>query len=343
MTSLERYARQMRFAPMGEEGQRRLLAARVLVVGCGALGSVLASTLARAGVGTLRLVDRDFLELSNLQRQTLYDEADVASGLPKAIVAQQRLRRINSEITIEAQVVDVTPRNIGMLVDQMDLIMDGTDNFETRYLLNDAALRWSVPWIHGGCLGAIGQTMTILPGETPCFRCVHPEPPPPGTAETCDTAGILGPIVNVVASVQSCEALKVLAGQRAAVCRELQVFELWENRLRQIKLDALRQRAECPACGQRKFEWLTGERGSHTAALCGRNAVQLSFPERMTLSLAHLQQRLQGVGQVMRNAYLLRLSVPPHEITLFADGRAIVTGTEDIAEAKTLYARYIGT
>lgn len=343
MTSLERYARQTRFAPLGEEGQRRLLAARVLVVGCGALGSVLGSTLARAGVGTLRLVDRDFLELSNLQRQTLYDETDVASGLPKAIVAQQRLRRINSEITIEAQVVDVTPHNVGMLVDQMDLIMDGTDNFETRYLLNDAALRWNVPWIHGGCMGAIGQTMTILPGETPCFRCVHPEPPPPGTAETCDTAGILGPIVNVVASVQSCEALKVLAGQRAAVCRELQVFELWENRLRQIKLDALRQREECPACGQRKFEWLTGERGSYTAALCGRNAVQLSFPERMTLSLAHLQQRLQGVGQVTRNAYLLRLSVPPHEITVFADGRAIVTGTEDIAEAKTLHARYIGT
>ena len=258
---LERYARQMRYPPIGVEGQRRLLASRVLVVGCGALGSVLANTFARSGVGTLRIVDRDFLELNNLQRQVLYDEQDVASGLPKAIAAKNRLEHINSQIKIEAIVADVAQRNIGQLVQDVDLIADGTDNFEIRYLLNDAAIYWRLPWVYGGCIGAVGQSMTILPGETPCFRCLHPEPPPPGTTETCDSAGILAPIVNVIASIQACESLKILTGHRDAVCRELQVFELWDNRIRQIKLDALHEHNQCPACVKRKFEWLTGRAG----------------------------------------------------------------------------------
>jgi molybdopterin-synthase adenylyltransferase len=340
---LERYTRQMRYAPIGVEGQRRLLASRVLIVGCGALGSVLASTLTRAGVGRLRIVDRDVLEMNNLQRQELYDEQDVASGLPKAIAAKQRLERINSHIAIEALVADVEQRNIGQLVEGVDLIVDGTDNFETRYLLNDAAIHRHVPWVYGGCLGAVGQTMTILPGATPCFRCLYPEPPPPGTAETCDAAGILAPIVNVIASIEACEALKILIGGREAVCRDLQVFDLWENRVRQIKLDALQAHGRCPACGEGKLEWLTGERGSHTAVLCGRNAVQLSFPQRMSVSLGDLETRLRGLGRVIRNPYLLRLSLQSCEITVFADGRALVSGTEDVAEARTLYARYIGT
>lgn len=339
---LARYARQMRYAPIGSEGQRRLRAARVLIVGCGALGSVLANTLARAGVGMLRVVDRDFLELNNLQRQVLYDEADVASGLPKAVVAKQRLAQINSQVEVDAVVADVDHRNITRLVANVDLILDGTDNFEIRYLLNDVAVEQGLPWIYGGCIGAVGQTMVVLPGETPCFRCLHPEPPPPGSTETCDTAGILAPIINVIASVQTCEALKLLAGRREAVCRELQVFDLWENRVRQIRLDALREHSQCPACVHRVFPWLTGQRGSHTAVLCGRNAVQLSFPEHPTLSLAALAERLRGVGRVASNNYLLRLSVEPHELIVFPDGRAIIQGTEDVAEARTLYARYIG-
>ena len=334
---------QMRYAPIGVEGQRRLLASRVLVCGCGALGSVLANTLARAGVGHLRIVDRDFLELNNLQRQVLYDEADVEAGIPKAVAAQARLRRINSQIEIEAIVTDVDHTNIGRLVEGVDVILDGTDNFESRYLLNDASLRYEIPWVYGGCIGAVGQTMTIVPGETPCFRCLHPEPPPPGTTETCDSAGILGPIINVIASIQACEGLKILSGHREAVSRELQVFELWDNRIRQIKLDALREGNRCPACVQREFVWLSGERGSHTAVLCGRNAVQLSFPERITISLASLENKLQGIGRVTRNSYLLRLRVDDYTITVFPDGRAIINGTEDIAEAKTLYARYVGT
>ncbi|MHB8972392.1 MAG: ThiF family adenylyltransferase [Pirellulaceae bacterium] len=340
---LERYSRQLRYPPIGVEGQRKLLAARVLVVGCGALGSVLASTLVRAGVGALRIVDRDFLELNNLQRQVLYDEQDVATGLPKAVVARDRLRLINSQVDIEAVVADVDHRNIGQLLKDVDLIVDGTDNFEVRYLMNDAALHGNVPWIYGGCIGAAGQTMTVLPGETPCFRCLHPEPPPPGTTETCDSAGILAPIINVIASIQACEGLKILTGHRAAVCRDLQVFDLWDNHVRQIRLDALRENNHCPACIQRQFAWLSGERGSHSAILCGRNAVQLSFPDNTRLSLEALAVRLQGLGQITLNPYLLRLNVDPYQLTVFPDGRAIIHGTEEIAEAKTLYARYIGT
>lgn len=340
---LERYARQMRYAPIGVEGQRRLLAAHVLVCGCGALGSVLANTLARAGVGRLRIVDRDFLELNNLQRQVLYDEDDVAAGIPKAIAARNKLVRVNSSIGVEAVVADVDAATIARLVEDVDLIVDGTDNFEIRYLLNDASIHYRIPWIYGGCIGAVGQTMTIVPHQTPCFRCLHPEPPPPGATETCDSAGILGPIINVIASIQACEALKLLTGHEGAISRELQVFELWDNRVRQIRLDALREARQCPACVQGELAWLSGQRGSHTAVLCGRNAVQLSFPGQGDVSLEALEQRLAGVGAVQRNRYLLRLTVDPYQITVFPDGRAIITGTEDIAEARTIHARYIGT
>jgi len=340
--SLDRYVRQMRFAPLGEEGQRRIAASAVLICGCGALGSVLANTLARAGVGRLRLVDRDFLELNNLQRQVLYDEDDVAAGLPKAIAAQRRLQRINSQIEIEAHVADVDHTNIESLLADVDMVLDGTDNFETRFLVNDAAVKHGKPWVFGGCIGAEGQSMTVLPGETPCLRCFLGDPPPPGSTPTCDSAGILGPIINVIASIQACEALKILSGRREAINRGFTVIELWDNRLRQIGLDSLSDRDACDTCSGRHYPWLAGERGSHTAILCGRNAVQLSFPDRQPLSLERLAEKLAGVGHVTHNAFLLRLAVDGYQVTVFPDGRAIIGGTEEIAEAKTVYAKYIG-
>ena len=266
---LDRYVRQMRYSPFGEEGQRKLSQGRALVCGCGALGSVLASMLARAGVGHLRIVDRDFLELNNLQRQVLFDEDDLAAGLPKAIAAEAKLRRINSQIHIEALVADVDPTNVLSLLEGVDVVLDGTDNFETRFLLNDACLKRQVPWVYGGCIGAEGQTMTIVPGLTPCLRCVLHDAPPPGTTPTCDTAGVLGPIVGVIASMQACEALKLLSGNRSAVNRTLTVVELWDNRLRQIQLDALKNSGSCPACQAKEFPWLEGRRGSHSASSAG--------------------------------------------------------------------------
>jgi molybdopterin/thiamine biosynthesis adenylyltransferase len=342
--SLERYVRQIRYAPLGEKGQRQLINGRALICGCGALGSVLANTLARAGVGFLRIVERDFLQLNNLQRQVLYDEDDVASGLPKAIAARNRLRKINSAVEIEAIVADLDHTNIEAMIDSMDIILDGTDNFETRFLLNDAALQFGLPWVYGGCIGAEGQTMTILPGQTPCLRCLIPETPPPGTTPTCDTAGILGPIVNIVASWQAAEAIKILSGNPQAVSRTLSVFELWDNRVRQVKLDSLRDNHGCPTCQGIEYPWLSGDRGGHNAVLCGRNAVQLSFPDRQqSISLPSLATTLEGVGQVTLNPFLLRLAVESYVITVFPDGRAIINGTEDIAEARTDHAKYIGS
>lgn len=340
---LARYARQMRFAELGALGQRRLLASRALICGCGALGTVLANTLARAGVGSLRIVDRDFIETNNLQRQVLFDEADVAAELPKAIAAANKLRRINSQIEIEPIVADVDYTNIVSLCRGVDILLDGTDNFETRFLLNDAAVKLGLPWVYGGCIGAGGQTMTILPGETACLRCLIQEAPPPGAAETCDTAGILAPIINVIASIQAMEAIKILSGQRHAIQRALLVFDLWENRLLQMRADNLREAADCPTCRRGEFPWLEGQRGTHTAVLCGRNAVQLIQPGGGRLSLEQLEQKLAGVGRVSRNAFLLRLAVDGYLLTVFPDGRAIIGGTDDIATARTLYAKYVGS
>jgi molybdopterin-synthase adenylyltransferase len=339
---MDRYVRQMRYAPLGAEGQRRLLAGRALVCGCGALGSVIANTLARSGVGFLRVVDRDFLETNNLQRQVLFDEEDVAAGLPKAIAAAAKLRKINSQITIEPLVTDVDPTNVRELTDGIDIILDGTDNFETRMLLNDVALERGIPWVYGGCLGADGQTMTILPGETACLRCLMHDTPPPGTTPTCDTAGILAPIVNIIASLQANEAIKILSGNRQAVSRSLTVVDIWDNRIRQVNLDSLRASGECPACHKREFPWLSGERSSHSAILCGRNAVQLSPTRGATVSLAALAEKLRGAGRVTENRYLVRVAIDDYLLTIFPDGRAIIGGTDDIATARGLYAKYIG-
>ncbi|MEX2177010.1 MAG: ThiF family adenylyltransferase [Pirellulaceae bacterium] len=336
-----RYARQMRFAPLGNEGQRRLLDSTALVVGCGALGAVIANTLARAGVGKLRLVDRDFLELNNLQRQVLYDEDDVAAGLPKAIAARNRLVKVNSQIEIEAVVADVDHTNLPRLLAGVDCLVDGTDNFETRFLLNDGAVEAGIPWVYGGCLASEGQTVTILPGQTPCLRCLMPDPPPPGSTPTCDSAGILGTIIGVIASLEANEALKILSGNVAAISRTWTVLDVWDNTLRQIKLDGARA-ADCPCCVRREFPWLSGQRGSHTAVLCGRNAVQLSFPGREAVSLDALADKLALVGQVTRNKYLVRAAVGEYQLTVFPDGRAVIGGTEDVAEARSVYAKFVG-
>ncbi|TWT37752.1 Molybdopterin-synthase adenylyltransferase [Posidoniimonas corsicana] len=338
----DRYAKQVRFAPIGEPGQRALRESSVLVVGCGALGSVIAETLVRSGVGRVRVVDRDFLDLSNLQRQTLYDEVDLASGLPKAVLAGRKLKRINSTVDVEAQVADVTHQNIAELAAGADAIVDGLDNFETRLLLNDYSVSTGVPWVYGGCIGAEGQVMAVLPGETACLTGLVPEPPAPGEAPTCDTAGVIGPAVNVVASLQAAEALKLLSGNRDAVNRQLISIDLWRNRVRMLDVAKLHADGTCPTCHAREFPWLSGERGSQAAVLCGRNAVQLRSALTRKVDLGALAESLRGVGEVTVNPFLLRLTLPDHELTLFQDGRCIVSGTEDEARARSLVAQHLG-
>jgi molybdopterin-synthase adenylyltransferase len=340
-SEISRYVRQMRFAPLGEGGQRRLQQSRALLCGCGALGSAIANLLVRAGVGMLRIVDRDFVELSNLQRQSLFDEADAAAALPKAVAAAEKLRKINSTVTVEPLVADVGPTNIRRLCDGVDLVLDGTDNFETRFLINDAALKLSIPWIYGGCIGAEGQSMTILPGETACFRCLMPECPQPGATATCETAGILGPIVGVIASIEAAEAIKILSGNRQSVSRRLTVVDLWQNHWRQIDVGHLREQVDCPACKHGQYAWLSGRSVSRTAVLCGRNSVQLSHLDA-SISLDELAEKLQGVGQLTRNEFLLRLKVEGYELTIFPDARVVISGTDDISVARAVYAKYVG-
>jgi adenylyltransferase/sulfurtransferase len=337
-----RYDRQARFTPLGAEGQRQLKKARALVCGCGALGSVVAESLVRAGVGFVRIVDRDFLELNNLQRQVLYDEEDVAQGLPKAIAAAAKLRQINSSVTVEPVVADVTFRNIDQMARDVEIIVDGTDNFATRMLVNDYAVSERKPWVYGGVIGAEGQTMTILPGETACLACLMSDVPPPGTTPTCDTAGVLGPVVGVVASIEACEALKILSGHAEAVSRRLTIIDLWENEIRRVDLARLREEDACRVCGQREFLWLAGEKGDAPAVLCGRNSVQISAAEGVNVSLEDLAARLGGAGQVELNAFLLRFAIDDYLLTVFPDGRTIVGGTDDVATARTLHARYVG-
>src|SRR5438128_6596355 len=274
----DRYSRQVRFPGIAQDGQRKLLDSTVTLVGCGALGTVLANALVRAGVGHLRLIDRDFIELNNLQRQILFDEADVAANLPKAEAAARKLRVINSGVTVEPVVTDVDRTNILELAADADLILDGSDNFEVRYVVNDAAVKLGKPWVYGGCIGSHGQTMTILPGETPCLRCVFEAAPAPGETGTCETAGVLGPIVNIVASFQATEALKLLAGRRDKVNRDLIYIDAWENVQKRIKVGPLLGKVDCPRCQRRRFEWLEGDHGAHPTSLCGRNAGQVATP-----------------------------------------------------------------
>lgn len=338
-----RYAKQVLFPGIGPEGQERISRARVLVCGCGATGGVLAEALARAGVGRMRIVDRDFVELSNLQRQVLFEESDAAGVVPKAIAAAERLRRVNSEIEIEGVVADVGPGNVMGLAAGCDLIVDGTDNFETRFLLNDVSLETRTPWVYCGVIGSHGQTMTVLPGRTACLRCVIESPPEPGVLETCDTAGVIGPAVGAVASLAAAEALKVLAGRSELVKSRLLALDVWEGSLRAIDTGPL-AKGGCPACDGGERRWLREAAGSRAAVLCGRNAVQITPAQGAQIDFEEMAARLAGSGAVTRTPYLLRLAVSgsPYEITLFRDGRAIVRGTEEVAAARGVYARYVG-
>jgi molybdopterin-synthase adenylyltransferase len=338
---LSRYARQIIFPDLGEAGQRKLLDSTVVLIGCGATGTVIANHLARSGVGHLRIVDRDFIELNNVQRQLLFDEQDIADGLPKAEAARRKLARINSQITVEGIVADVTADNILDLLAGADLAMDGADNFETRFLLNDACVKLGLPWVYTGVIASYGMTMTIRPGETACLRCLLGQMPAPGTAPTCDTAGVLAPSVSVVASIAAGEALKLLAGFGELNTSSLLNFDLLDNSLE--RFEVLR-RPDCPACGQRNLEFLHAQSGTRSATLCGRNAVQISVAGRSAVDLAELASRLRqsGIAQVTANPYLLRAPVDGLELTVFADARAIIKGTEDESVARTVYAKYVG-
>jgi molybdopterin/thiamine biosynthesis adenylyltransferase len=336
-----RYSRQALYEPIGPSGQALLARARVVIVGCGALGSVSASTLARAGVGHLTIVDRDFVEESNLQRQVLFDEADAREALPKAVAASRRLARINSTIEVTGIVADVNPANVESLLDRADLVLDGTDNFETRFLVNDACLAHGRPWIYGACIGSFGLMMPVLPGETPCLRCVVPSAPP-GSNPTGDTTGIIGPIVNIVSSMQCAEALKLLTGQRDLVVGDLVAVDAWDLGLQRLRTRPLRDLGECPCCNQRRFDYLSAARASQTTTLCGRESVQISFPDGHEVDFDAISGRLAALTAVQRNAFLLRCRLDRYDLTLFRDGRAIIDGTCDTSVARSLYARYIG-
>jgi adenylyltransferase/sulfurtransferase len=332
-----RYSRQSRFAPLGEAGQSRIAAARVALVGLGALGSVQAELLARAGVGTLRLLDRDFVEASNLQRQTLYDEADAAEALPKAVAAARRLARVNSLIQLEPVVADLTPQNCAEMLEGMDLILDGTDNFETRYLINDFAVQRGIPWIYGAAVASYGIKLTIVPGRSACFRCVYPESPK-GAQPTCETEGVLGPVTAAIAALQAGDALKLLSRGWDALNSRLTTIDVWTGEIRQT---APRTRdPDCPCCVGRQFPHVEGK---HRApiSLCGRNAVQIHERTR-PVDLAELAQRLSALAPVRVNEFALRAVLDPYELTVFPDGRAIVKGTTDTGVARGVYARYIG-
>jgi molybdopterin/thiamine biosynthesis adenylyltransferase len=333
----DRYSRQILLPAIGPQGQLRLAASRVAIVGCGATGCVAAGLLARAGVGTLRLIDRDYVDSSNLQRQSLFDESDAAASLPKAIAAARKIAAFNSEIAIQPEVADLTPENAERLLNAVDLLIDGTDNFETRYLLNDFAVQSSIPWIYVAAVASYGVTMTILPGETACLSCMVPEPPR-GNLETCDTVGVLNSAVSLVASFASAEALKLLVGDRAHLRRTLLSFDLWTNQ--RSELQAARPRPGCPTCDRRDFVHLAGRRQPFVT-LCGRNSVQIHERGR-AISFAEIGERLKPHGTVRHNDFVLKFWREPYELTLFPDGRAIIKGTQDPSVARSLYTRYIG-
>lgn len=341
-TRVFRYHKQSLFQQIGEIGQHKIVNASALIVGCGALGSAQAELLARAGLGRIVLLDRDIVEWSNLQRQQLYDEAQVQAGMPKAIAAKDRLRQINSQITIETHVVDLDYSNILPLVESVDLVLDGTDNFETRFLLNDACLHTKTPWFHGACVGSYGTTMTIVPEQTACFRCLYPTPPAAEALPTCDTVGVLGTIVTSIAALQVTEVLKWLVGATAEMRWGLWQYELWQH----PALDAIgftKARTQCPACQLQQFDYLSGKRRQQSTVLCGRNTVQICPSRPQRLDLATLATQFQALGEVTQNDFLLRLQVAPHTLTLFPDGRALITGTADPVIARSLYAKWIGT
>jgi adenylyltransferase/sulfurtransferase len=331
-TDRERYSRQILFPGIGESGQESLLQAHAVIAGCGALGSFHAAALARAGVGRLTVIDRDYVEPSNLHRQWLFEEADAAEALPKAAAAERRIARINSSIGVRGVIADLTASNVDELLGDAGVILDGTDNFETRYLINDFAVSRGIPWVYGAAVASYGLTMPVIPGRTACLRCVYPNPPS-SAQPTCETAGVLNVIVSAVASIQVADALRILTG--ADLRARITTLDLWKGGIRQI--DAHQRDPECPACAHREFPYLE-EKRRPPESLCGRNAVQISGEARPI----DLQARLEPLGQVRANQYALRFLTSPYELTVFPDGRAIVKGTSDTGIARSLYARYVG-
>lgn len=337
----ERYSRQVLFREIGKSGQQKLLDSRILLVGCGALGAAHAEMLARAGAGKIRIVDRDFIEFTNLQRQTLYSEQDALERLPKAVAARNRITAINSEIEVEAIVADVNYSNIERLIKDCDLVIDGTDNFQVRYLVNDACVKHNKTWIYGAAVSSYGTTMTVIPGKTPCLRCIFEEMPDAGSSPTCDTAGVIMPVIASVSAVQVTEALKILTGNIDALHRSLMQIDVWQNDWRKIQLGG--PSPDCKACGTRNFEFLDAESQGFNAVLCGRNAVQIMPPKPTELDLTALAEKLRGIAEVKQNEYLVRFTSGENEITVFRDARAIIKGTDDVAAARSLYAKFIGS
>jgi molybdopterin-synthase adenylyltransferase len=341
--SYERYSRQILFREIGEPGQRRLLESSAVMVGCGALGTALANLLVRAGVGKLRIVDRDFVEPSNLQRQTLFEESDALEALPKAVAAERRLRAINSEVSVEGIVADVGPKNAEELLRGFPIILDGTDNFETRFLLNDVAINLNVPWIYAAVVASYGVTLTVKPGQTACLACAlesesRDGSQAPGTEDTCDTAGVLGAAAGVIASIEAAEAIKLLVGKSELSGGRLVSFDVWSGKFQSVRMA---RNPECRACVRREFRYLEGEAQPHLT-MCGRDSVQI-HERRRKLDLTALGKLIAPtVSEVRENGFLLRFRVPPYEMTVFADGRAIIKGTRDTSVARSLYARYIG-
>jgi molybdopterin-synthase adenylyltransferase len=336
----ERYSRQVLFPQIAASGQQRLLDSRVLLVGCGALGASHAEMLSRAGVGKLRIVDRDFVEYTNLQRQTLFKESDAAERIPKAAAAKARIAEINSEIEVEAVIADVNNSNVEELIRGCDLVIDGTDNFQVRYLVNDACVKHRKTWIYGAAVSSYGATMTIIPNETPCLRCIFEEMPDAGTSPTCDTSGVIMPIISSIAAIQIAEAIKILTGRADALHRALIQIDVWENDWRKIKL--ARPNPECVTCGGHMYEFLDADTPEFSAVLCGRNAVQIAPPKPVKLDLEGLAAKLAHTDNLRQNEYLLRFDSSGYEMTVFADARAIIRGTDDIAAARSLYARFVG-
>ena len=336
----DRYSRQILFDGIGREGQERLVSSRVAIIGCGALGSAQAEAFARAGIGKVRLIDRDFVEFSNLQRQTMFTESDANERLPKVIAAANHLRQINSRVEVETEIADVNHSNIERLIEGCDVVLDGTDNFATRYLINDACVKHGVNWIYGAAVGSYGVTMTIRPNVTPCLRCVFAEAPAAGSADTCDTAGVIMPIISTVAAQQVTEALKLLTGHTENLHRSLLQFDVWRNEWRRISLKE--RTPDCVTCVLRRFGSLDAEDHEFAAILCGRHAVQISPAQPVRIDLRALRQKLQPAGDVNANDYLLRFRTGDYELTVFQDARSIIRGTDDIATARSLYAKYVG-
>ena len=340
MSTQGRYSRQELFAGIGPAGQERIRAARVAVVGCGALGSALAEMMVRGGAGTVTVIDRDYVEESNLQRQSLFDEADVARGMPKAAAAAGRLSALNSDVSVRGVVADLAVDNAKDLLAGQTLVLDGTDNFETRFLVNDICVRDGIDWVYGACVGAYGLALAVRPRVSPCLRCVLEEMPPPGSSPTCDTAGVIAPIVHVIAGIQAAEGLKLLAGRPEALLPGIVTVDVWQGTFEVMDLRG--QAPWCPACTSGRYEYADAG-AAPSAVLCGRDAVQIRAPRNGAVDLQALAQRLAGVGDVSANEHLLRFSTAGAELVVFRDGRAIVKNVRDVAQARSLYAKYVGT